>query len=114
MIKQQVYDNMLASRSGMDYSPGIQFQKFLINMEEAQELTVRNQPEKNQQKWCKCGSIKHLWVTSKDFPVGLAIRKSKKSLLGMGLSQPESKKSAEYAAAEEYIKCLAAEATGEG
>ena len=34
MMKQQIYDNMLARRSGMDYSPGIQFQTSLINMEE--------------------------------------------------------------------------------
>ena len=33
MIKQQIYDNMLARRSGMDYSPGIQFQTSLSNME---------------------------------------------------------------------------------
>ena len=36
MIKQQIYDNMLARRSGMDYSQGVQFQTSLINMEEAQ------------------------------------------------------------------------------
>ena len=36
MTKQQIYDNMLARRSGMDYSQGIQFQTSLINMEEAQ------------------------------------------------------------------------------
>ena len=35
MMKQQIYENMLASRSGMDYSPGIKFQKDLVNMEEA-------------------------------------------------------------------------------
>ena len=32
----------------------------------------------------------------------------------MGLSKSEAKKAAEYAAAEEERKCLAAEATGEG
>ena len=32
MTKQQIYDNMIASRSGMYYSPGIQFQTSLINM----------------------------------------------------------------------------------
>ena len=36
MIKQQVYDNMLARRSGMDYSAGIMFQTSIINMEQAQ------------------------------------------------------------------------------
>ena len=36
MIKQQIYNNMLARRSGMDYSQGIQFETSIINMEEAQ------------------------------------------------------------------------------
>ena len=35
MIKQQIYDNMLARRSGMDYSAGIQFETSIINTEEA-------------------------------------------------------------------------------
>ena len=35
MIKQQIYDNMIARRSGMDYSQGIKFQTSLVNMEEA-------------------------------------------------------------------------------
>ena len=36
MIKQKVYDNMLARRSGMDYSAGILFQTSIINMKQAQ------------------------------------------------------------------------------
>ena len=32
MMKQQIYENMLARKSGMNYSPGIQFQTSLINM----------------------------------------------------------------------------------
>ena len=36
MIEQQIYDNMLVRQSGMDYSPGIQYETSLINMEEAQ------------------------------------------------------------------------------
>ena len=72
MIKQKIYNNMLARRSGMDYSQGIQFQTSLINMEEAQKLTM-----KNQQKRFRCGFIKHLRISSKDYPVGLAIRKTK-------------------------------------
>ena len=44
MIKQQLYDNMLARRSGMDYSAGILFQTSIINMEQAQELNTNNQP----------------------------------------------------------------------
>ena len=47
IIKQQIYDNMLARRSGMDYSQGIQFETSIINMEEAQELTMNNQPKKS-------------------------------------------------------------------
>ena len=47
MIKQQIHDNMLVRRSGMDYSQGIQFQTSLIKMEEAQELTMNNQPKKS-------------------------------------------------------------------
>ena len=68
---------MLERRSGMDYSQGIQFQTSLINMEEAQVSTINNEPETKQQKWCRCGSIKHLQISSKDCPVGLAIRKAK-------------------------------------
>ena len=36
MIKQQLYDNMLARRSGVDYSAGILSQTSIINMEQAQ------------------------------------------------------------------------------
>ena len=32
MMKQQIYDNMLARRSGIDYSQGIQFETSIINM----------------------------------------------------------------------------------
>ena len=98
----------------MDYSPGIKFQTSIISIEEAKELTMSNQPENNQQKWCWCGSIKHLRVSSKDFPVGLAIKNAKQLALGMGISQSESNNSAEDATAEEERKCLAAEAAGEG
>ena len=44
--KQQIYDNMLARRSEMDYSPWTQFQTSLINIEDAKELTITNQLEK--------------------------------------------------------------------
>ena len=46
MIKQQIYNNMLARRSGMDYSQGIHFQTSLVNMEEAKELTMNNQQKR--------------------------------------------------------------------
>ena len=37
MTKQQIYDNMLARRSGMDYSQEIQFETSIVNMKEAQD-----------------------------------------------------------------------------
>ena len=77
MMKQQIYENMLAGRSGMDYSTGIKFQTIIINMEEVKELTMINQPENKQQNLCRCGSIKHLRVSSKDYPVRLSIRQAK-------------------------------------
>ena len=49
-MKQNVYENMLARKSGMDYSPWIQFQTSLINREEAKALTTSNQPENRQPK----------------------------------------------------------------
>ena len=36
MIKQQIYDKIIARQSGMEYSPGILFETSIINMEEAQ------------------------------------------------------------------------------
>ena len=87
MIKQHIYDNMLARRIGMDYSQGVQFQTSLINMEEAKELTTDN-----KQKRCRCGSIKHLRIYSKDCPVELAIIKAKKTALEMALSKSEATK----------------------
>ena len=75
---------------------------------------MNNQPGKKQQKRFRCGSIKHLWISSKDFPVGLAIIKAKTLALEMALSKSEAKKAAEDAAAEEERKCLATEAAWEG
>ena len=88
-IKQNISDNMLARRSGVEYSPGMQFKRVSSKMEETQELTMKNQPKK---KRCRYGSIKHARVTSKYFPVELAIRKTKKSTLVMVLSKSEAKK----------------------
>ena len=69
---------------------------------------------KNQQKRCRCDSIKHLRISSKDCHVGLAIRKAKNLALETAASKLEAKKSAEDATAEEESKCMAAEAAGEG
>ena len=98
----------------MDYSQGIQFETSIINMEEAQELKMNNQLVKNKHKRCRCGSIKHSGVTSKDFPVGIAVRKDKISALGMGISQSEAKKATEDAASDKESKFLAEQAAGEG
>ena len=38
---------MLARQGGMGYSPGIQFETILVNMEESKELIMNNQPGKN-------------------------------------------------------------------
>ena len=75
---------------------------------------MSNQLEKKQQKRCRCGSIKHLRVSSKDCPVRLAIRKAKILALVMALYQYEAKKTAGDATSEEESKCLVAEDAGEG
>ena len=35
MMKEQIYENVLARRIGVDYIPGIQFQTSIINMKES-------------------------------------------------------------------------------
>ena len=50
MMKQQIYENMLARRIGMDYSPGIQFQTSLIYMYKAKALTISNRQVKSTEK----------------------------------------------------------------
>ena len=55
-------------------------------------------------------SVKHLRISHKDCPVGIAIIKAKKLSLEIAPSKLGAKKAAENAAAEEYIKYLAAEA----
>ena len=92
MIKQQIYDNILARRNRMDYSPGTQFETSLINMEGAKELTMNNQLEKQQQTRCQCGSIKHSRVSSNDCSLGLAIRKSKNWPWGWGYINPKQRR----------------------
>ena len=91
MIKQQVYDNILTRRSGMDYSAVILFQTSIINIEQTQELTKNNQPEKMEHKRCRCGSINHSRVSTMDFPVGLAMRKAKNWLWGWRYLNPKQR-----------------------
>ena len=55
MAKQQIYENILARRSGMGYTPWIKFQTTIINMDEAKTPTMSNQPGKSTDK--KNGAI---------------------------------------------------------
>ena len=55
MIKNKIYKNILARRSGVDYSPIIRFETIIFNMDEAKALTTTNQPEKSNQKQQKRG-----------------------------------------------------------
>ena len=84
MIKQQIYDNMLARQSGMDYSPGINFQTSLINMEEAKELTMKNQPGKKQQKRFPMWLHQTLMSYFKWLPCGTCNWKGQKNGIGDG------------------------------
>ena len=68
----------------------------------------------NQQKQCKCGSVKNLRISHKDCPVGIAIRKTKRSALETAQSKLEAKKAAGDSAAEKERKCLAEKGAGEG
>ena len=88
-IRRQATESLQARRSGMDYSQGIQFQTSLVNMEEAKGLTMNN-----QEKQCKCGSVKHLRISHKDFHVALAIRKARNLALETEPSKLEAKKEA--------------------
>ena len=56
MIKQNNYMNILAMQIGMGYSPGIQFQNILVNMDKAKSLTLNNKTGKSTDKknWCRC------------------------------------------------------------
>ena len=87
MIKPKKYKNIIARRSGMDNSPGVQIQTSLIDMDDAETFTTSNQTEKNQQKRFRCGSLEDLRVTSNDCSMGLAIKNDKKLALGMEIYQ---------------------------
>ena len=61
-MNHHIYEDILVRQSGMDYSAGMRFQKFLVNMEEARVLTKNNQMGKTNQKQerkYRCGSTKH-------------------------------------------------------
>ena len=75
---------MLARRSVIDYSQGIQFETSIIIMEETQELTMNNQPKKiNKSGACVSPSSTHellqriaLWKSQLERPK-MALSKSK-------------------------------------
>ena len=46
ITKQKIYDNILARRSGMYYSPGILFETIIVNIDEAKALTQTNNQKK--------------------------------------------------------------------
>ena len=46
MIKQKIYENILARRSRMDSSAGIRFQTSLVNTDKAKSLTKKNEIKK--------------------------------------------------------------------
>ena len=80
MMNLKIYENILVSQSGMDYSAGILFQIGLVNMEEEKALTKNDQLGKTNQKQvrrCWCGSISYLRITSNDCPVGISCLKAK-------------------------------------
>ena len=107
MMKQQVYINILARQSGVDYSALINFETILVNMDEAKALTKNNQLVKtnqNQVRRCRCGYIKYLRMTSNYCPTFLS--KGQKLAFSMGLSLSKIKKSSEYVAAEEEVNSL--------
>ena len=100
-MTHKIYESIPARQSGMDYSPVILFETSLVNMDETKVFTERNQPGKSnqkQQRRCRCGSKKHLRITSKYFPVGISYRKAQKLSWEMGLYLAETKKAAEDAA----------------
>ena len=47
MIKQKIYKNIIARRSVMDYSPWIQLQIIIVDINEAKALAMKNQPGKS-------------------------------------------------------------------
>ena len=50
ITKQSIYKSIFASQTGMDYSPGIRFDKSLIYIDEEKSLTKTNQKQKHKGK----------------------------------------------------------------
>ena len=93
MTKQHIYENILARKIGMYYSPGICFEKSIFNVDKTKALTKRNQIEKHKgKKRYQCRPNKHLKITLMGFPVGITFRRAKISTLDVGISKYEAKK----------------------
>ena len=78
----------------MDYSAGIHFQTSLVNMEKksTHQENLTGETNQKQGRWCWCGFIKHLQITSNDCPVGFSYQIAKKSALAMGIYIADKKK----------------------
>ena len=76
-------------------------------MDEVKALTMKNQPGKSldKKKRCRCGSLGHLHITSKECPIGIYYQNKKKSS-EMGLYQKEAKKEADDAFTEAQKNCF--------
>ena len=66
-------------------------------MDEAKALIKSNQIKNKVNKKFRCGSIRHLQITLRDFPVGVSFQKVNMLALDMGLSQYKGKKAGEGA-----------------
>ena len=106
-MKQQLYEDKLASDSGMDYGPGIMFETSMINQKNkigdmlSLGMTtekVNKKDNKNNLKTCWCGSFEHSRVTSKGCPVGKARKSAKDASIAAGHSKEEAKKAGDAAA----------------
>ena len=91
----------------MDYSPGIQFQTGLINMDEAKSVTMNNQPGKSTYKKNRAGVAPQSTNVSpqRNSHQGY-LTKTQKNDFEMGPSQQEAKKASEYVLAETEKKCF--------
>ena len=57
MTEQQIYENIISRKTGMDYSTGIRFEKSLIDMDKTKSPTNSNHLENPNPKqkyifWC--------------------------------------------------------------
>ena len=87
---------MLARRSVIDYSQGIQFETSIIIMEETQELTMNNQPKKINKSGAGVSPS-----STHELLQRISQWESQLERPNMALSKSKERKAAEDAAAEE-------------